>query len=105
MKIWLISAVIIIIILVLIYILFKINKDIRIKAYEYFLKAEHEFMSGQGEEKMNYVIENIYFYLPNFVRLFISQDSLKEIVQKMFNEIKDLLDDGKRNSSTKDGDK
>ena len=45
--------------------------------------------------------DNIYRYLPSIVTFFISPDTLQKIVQKMFNEIKDLLDDGKRNKSTK----
>lgn len=101
MKLYIISALIIILIIVLIYILIKINKNIRLKAYEYFLKAEHEFISGHGEDKMNYVIENVYSYLPTIITIFISQKTLKMIIQNMFYEIKDLLDDGKINKSTK----
>lgn len=81
------------------YVLIKINKKIRLKAYELFLKAEHNFVSGAGENKMNYVVENIYCYLPVPVRIFINEESLRKLVQKIFDEIKDLLDDGKRNGS------
>lgn len=88
-------------IILLCYMLVKLNKDIRLKAYELFLKAEHEFVSGSGENKMYYVVDNIYRYLPSVVTFFISPDTLQKIVQKMFDEIKDLLDDGKRNKSTK----
>lgn len=101
MNIYIVTAMIIVAILLLVYILLKVNEKIRIKAYEFFLKAEHEYVSGAGENKMNYVIDNIYNYLPTIVTLFISKDTLRVIVQKMFNEIKDLLDDGKRNKSTK----
>jgi hypothetical protein len=95
-----ISAIIIIAIIFLVYVLIKTNKNIRIKAYEYFLKAEHE-ISATGEEKMQYVIDNIYSYLPTIIRIFVSPELLEKIVQKMFDEIKDLLDDGKINKSTK----
>jgi hypothetical protein len=50
---------------------------------------------------MQYVIDNIYSYLPTIIRIFVSPELLEKIVQKMFDEIKDLLDDGKINKSTK----
>lgn len=94
-------VMIIVAIILLIYMLIKLNKNIRLKAYELFLKAEHEFISGHGENKMDYVVENIHNYLPTMISIFISEETLKKILQKMFDEIKDLLDDGKRNKSTK----
>lgn len=94
-------AMIIVAIILLIYMLIKLNKNIRLKAYELFLKAEHEFVSGYGESKMDYVVENIHNYLPTIISIFISEETLKKILQKMFDEVKDLLDDGKRNKSTK----
>ncbi len=86
-------------IILLSYLLIKLNKDIRLKAYDLFIRAEHHFGSGTGKNKMKYVIENLYRYLPNLVTIFISTETLQKIVQKFFNEIKDLLDDGKRNKS------
>ena len=44
---------------------------------------------------MDYVIENIYPYLPNYIKIFISLDLFKKILQKMFNEVKDFLETGK----------
>lgn len=92
-------VMIIVAIILFTYMLIKLNKNIRLKAYELFLKAEHEISSGGG--KMDYVVENIHNYLPTIVSFFISEETLKKILQKMFDEIKDLLDDGKRNKSTK----
>lgn len=82
--------------------LIKLNKDIRLKAYDLFLRAEHHFESGTGENKMEYVVDNLYRYLPNIVTIFISTETLQKIVQKIFDEVKDLLDDGKRNKSIKE---
>lgn len=101
MKFYIISIIIIVAILLLIYMLIKLNKKIRIKAYEFFLEAEIKFSSGEGQYKMDYVMENIYDYLPAIAKIFISRETFKKIIQKMFNEVKDLLDDGKRNKSTK----
>lgn len=97
MNIYIISAMIVIAIILLAYMLIKLNKNVRLKAYELFLKAEHNISDNTC--KMNYVVENIYSYLPVSVKIFVSEESLKRIVQKMFDEIKDLLDDGKRNDS------
>lgn len=102
MSIQMASAIIIVGIILLCYMLVKLNQNIRLKAYEFFLKAEHEFISGAGENKMDYVLENVYDYLPTIIRFFISQDMMKSLLQKLFNEIKDLLDDGKSNKSTKE---
>ena len=100
MKIWIISIAIIVAIIFLVYLLLKVNEKIRTKAYEFFLKAEHEFINGEGEIKMDYVVSNVYVYLPTFVRIFMTEENLKVLLQKMFDEVKDLLDDGKFNNST-----
>lgn len=92
-----ITTFILVAIILLIYLLIKINKNVRLQAYKLFLKAEHEIIGG--EDKMSYVVSNIHSYLPTMVKFFVSEESLKRIVQKMFDEIKDLLDDGKRNDS------
>ena len=99
MKEWIISIAIIVAIIFLIYLLLKVNEKIRTKAYEFFLKAEHEFMSGEGEIKMDYVVSNVYVYLPAIIRVFMTEENLKTMLQKLFDEIKDLLDDGKFNDS------
>lgn len=65
------------------------------KAYQLFLKAEELFITGSGTFKMDYVIENIYPYLPNYIKIFITLDLFKKILQKMFNEVKDFLETGK----------
>ena len=101
MKIQIISIMIILGIIILAYMLIKLNETIRKEAYKLFLKAEHK--GASGIYKMSYVVSNIYSILPNIVQFFISRDTLEKIVQKMFDEIKDLLDDGKRNKSTKGG--
>lgn len=95
-----ITIAILVAIILLAYMLIKLNKNVRLKAYELFLKAEHNISDNAC--KMNYVVENIYCYLPVPVRIFVSEEILKRIVQKMFDEIKDLLDDGKRNGSVID---
>jgi hypothetical protein len=101
MKEYIIIGILVLVILVSFYLLMQFKK-VREKAYKWFLKAEHYYIDG--EDKMNYVIENIYPYLPISIRLFISENTFKNIVQTMFDEIKDLLDDGKFNKSNKESD-
>lgn len=98
-----ITISIIVSIILLFYLLIKLNKNIRQKAYRLFLYAENNLLGGNT--KMDYVVQNVYYYLPSFVKLFISTSTLEKIIQKMFDEIKDLLDDGKRNKSIERNDK
>lgn len=98
MKIYLITGILISVLVFTMYILIKINGDIRKKAYQLFLKAEELFITGSGSFKMDYVIENIYPYLPNYLKMFISLEMFKKIIQRMFNEIKDFLKTGKTSS-------
>lgn len=99
MNISLILAIIFAIILLLFLILAKFNKQIRLKAYKYFLYAESIFNDGTGENKMEYVITNLYDYLPSVLKIFITPKILEKIVQKFFDEVSDFLDDGILNNS------
>ena len=77
-------------------------EGIREDAYQLFLKAEHMYTeSNSGQEKMKWVLTQIHNIMPGWARLFISESTLEYIVQMWFNAIKDLLDDGKYNKSTK----
>lgn len=85
--------------------LIKLNGSIRKQAYRFFLIAEHFFEGDDvGDRKMEYVLDHVYPYLPKILQIFISPELLQKIIQKMFDEIKDLLDDGKRNNSIGDED-
>ena len=76
---------------------------IREDVYQLFLKAEHMFTdSNSGQEKMKWVLSQIHNIMPAWARLFVSQATLEYVVQLWFNAVKDLLDDGKYNKSTKE---
>lgn len=76
---------------------------IREDVYQLFLKAEHMFTdSNSGQEKMKWVLSQIHNIMPAWARLFVSQTTLEYVVQLWFNAVKDLLDDGKYNKSTKE---
>ena len=83
-----------ILILLILYVILKLHKKFRSKVYKLFLKAEKEIKSG---EKMDYVVEQLYPYLPNIIKIFISESTLRKILQKMFDVIADFLNDGKVN--------
>lgn len=82
------------------YITRKGLEGIRLDVYKLFVEAEHTFMSsGQGQQKLDYVIHMARGLLPKPIQLFVSEKMLREIVQIWFDGIKDLLDDGKLNGS------
>lgn len=81
------------------YLFVKFNTTVRGDIYKWFLKAENEF--SNGSEKMEYVLDNTYDYIPAVIKMFISRKTYAKLVQYLFNCIKDLLDDGKVNKSGK----
>lgn len=86
----------IILILLIIYLILKICDKFRTKVYKLFIEAEKHIKKGN---KMQYVVNNIYQYLPTVITIFINEKSLTWIIQKMFDKVKDLLNDGKFNGN------
>ena len=75
---------------------------IRAEVYQLILKAEHTYIrSGSGEQKLKYVVGKARGLLPGWMQFFVTEDMLMEIIDVWFQEIKDLLDDGKINESAK----
>lgn len=96
-----VAAVVIVVALIVLYVRNRSIEGIREDVYQLFLKAEHLFVeSGAGAEKMDWVCEKAYELLPRAVKLFTTPDMIRVILQKWFVQIKDLLDDGKKNNST-----
>lgn len=83
-------------ILAIIMLVLKLCGKFRTRVYKLFIKAEKVAQSGQ---KMDYVIDNIYSYLPSIAKVFINETALRWIVQRMFNVIEDFLNDGKFNGN------
>jgi hypothetical protein len=50
---------------------------------------------------MDFVVNAIKNVMPNWLKLFVSDEMLRELLQMWFDNIKDLLDDGKINDSAK----
>ncbi len=74
-------------------------EGIRAQVYQYILKAEHMYVSSEGRQKLKYVVHNARMLLPDWLRFFISDEALMNLCDAWFKEVKDLLDDGKINSS------
>lgn len=79
----------------------KTLEQIRAEVYQYFLYVEHEFQHGDNEQKFEYVIQLARSLLPGWAGIFITENLLRKIVQLWFDGVKDLLDDGKYNQSSK----
>lgn len=73
---------------------------IRTDVYQLILKAEHMFNeSGQGKQKLKWVVQQARGLLPSWLQVFVTEDALMKIIDKWFLGVKDLLDDGKVNNS------
>ena len=76
-------------------------ESIRERVYKAFLDAEHEFQYGENTEKFEYVINIAKSTIPAPFGLFITESLLRKVVQAWFDLVKDLLDDGKINGTSK----
>ena len=80
----------------------KTLDELRADVYQLFLKAEHMYKeSAQGQQKMKWVIQQARGLLPDWAKAIISEELFMMVIQKWFDGIKDLLDDGKMNHTIK----
>lgn len=76
--------------------------QVRSDVYQLILKAEHTYKgSSAGKQKMKWVVQEARKLLPDWMGIIITEEALQGVIQAWFNEIKDLLDDGKVNGSQK----
>lgn len=85
-----------ILLLVLLIVVLKLCSKFRNKVYQLFIKAEKEAKKG---EKMEYVIAQLYTLIPYPLNLFVNESALRWILQKMFDVVKDFLNDGRINNN------
>lgn len=77
-------------------------EQIRGDVYQLVLKAEHMYQeSSAGKQKMKWVVQQARKLLPKWLQVIITDEVLEKIIQVWFDEVKDLLDDGKVNGSQK----
>lgn len=90
------------VVFVVAYVKAKTLDEIREDVYQLFLEAEHNYQeSAQGKQKMKWVVGKARQLLPDWLKIIITEDMFLRIIQIWFDGIKDLLDDGKINSSGK----
>lgn len=70
--------------------------------YKLFVEAENAFQKGDNTEKFEYVIQFSKSAIPAPFNLFITEKTLRKVIQLWFDLCKDLLDDGKLNNSEKE---
>lgn len=79
-------------------------EGIRAEVYRLILEAEHTYnSSGQGKQKLKWVVQQARGLLPKWLQVIMSEDTLLKIIDVWFCGVKDLLDDGKINGSQKEG--
>lgn len=76
-------------------------EKIRKIVYQGFITAENRFKHGDNERKFEYVVALARENIPAPFNAFISVKLLKTVVQAWFDLVKDLLDDGRINQSSK----
>ena len=96
----LVIAVLVVVTAVVVYQYAKGLEGIRKEVYELFLHAEHIYKeSGQGKQKLKYVVNQARGLLPQWLRIFVTEDAMMKVIDEWFKGVKDLLDDGKVNGS------
>jgi cytochrome bd-type quinol oxidase subunit 2 len=84
----------------------KTKDEIRTDVYKLFKKAEKRFESGQGAQKFTYVVQLARSLLPRSIQKFVTvpvlQALFERLIQELFDEFEDFLDDGKMNDSVKE---
>lgn len=67
-------------------------KGLRQTAIDLIVEAEAAFDKGMNDEKFKAVFNGIYEKLPDRVKSFISEDTIKNFIQAIFDSIKSALD-------------
>ncbi|NLX64455.1 MAG: hypothetical protein GX022_06760 [Clostridiaceae bacterium] len=68
-------------------------------AYQAMLLAERTFGDQDGRIKFDFVVRIVYKYLPAWLKTFITEEKLQQLIQQWYDLAKDFLDDGQVNSS------
>lgn len=94
------------VVLACLYLKNKTKDEIRTDVYDLILEAEDAFLYGQNTQKFTHVVQLARSLLPAPVQVFVTVPLLetifKKLIQELFNEIKKVMDKGKRNNSVKE---
>ena len=88
-----IASIVLMLIAFFIYIAWQIKKNgLKEFATQMIVKAEDMYKKGQNDEKFNYVVEKVIAMIPMPLQLFITEDRVKNFIQKVFDSVKTALD-------------
>ncbi len=88
-----IASIVLMLIAFFIYIAWQIKKNgLKEFATQMIVKAEDMYKKGQNDEKFNYVVEKVIAMIPMPLQLFITEDMVKNFIQKVFDSVKTALD-------------
>ena len=77
----------------IVYIAWVLKKNgLRGTVIKLIVKAEDLYKQGENEEKLNYVIDKVVALIPMPFSLFITRTTVKKLIQKIFDEVKEALD-------------
>ena len=72
------------------------KKGLRQVALEAILIAEEKWNTTTGKERLQIAVDYVYDYIPSYVKIFLSKELLNKIladfIQKVFDEVKKVLD-------------
>jgi uncharacterized protein (DUF608 family) len=75
------------------YICLSIKKEgLKATTVKLIVKAEKMFASGEGKQKMKWVVDMLTQIIPMPFKLFITTELLTEFVQSVFDLVKEALD-------------
>lgn len=94
------------IVLTCLYLRGKTKDEIRTDVFKLCQEAERIYKHGENMQKFTYVVQLARSLLPKCVQAFVTVPMLealfKKLIQELFDEIKDYLDDGEVNGSVKE---
>ena len=86
-----------VVIIFVLYIIYICKRDgLRNVALRAILEAEKQYNSTTGKERLSFAVNYVYEYLPGYIKIvlpkLILEEFLQQFIQKVFNQVKDLLD-------------
>lgn len=100
---WEYRYIIIVAVFVIMYCILRWNET-KSKLYALMLQAKSlakDAVLKSGDEQLEWVVKKSYQCLPLSLRVFLSEDLMRKIIKWLYKQGKDLIDDGKLNSSIK----
>lgn len=88
-----ICIIAVIVIVAVIFLVYKIKKNgLRKVAIEFIVLAEEKFEYGKNSAKFNYVFEAVYSLIPIWLKFIFTKQNVIKFIEKIFKEIKVALD-------------